>query len=320
MWDMSTVTDSSGIIMAYRVPDTVYQYADSNTYKLFNYTVRGNLRTNISSTLIGQFGINIKDTNIYLSIAAGPTDSLVVPQQSIVFTNPNIKIALPCAYSSNWSSNFYYDEQYKLSIAFYSYHDTPGYVRSYINERDSVTGWGQMRVKDLSGSPSEWWDVLQVRSMRVKRDSFFLNNAPAPGVLLSLLGMTQGKTDTMWEDNFYRTGELSALCRVQYKDMAYSLPKKAWTHVQRLIHPNNGVPLLGDNRVQVYPNPVVAGGFLRLEGFGDGVQTYRLRDVLGRTVATGTVEKGVIQIPATLLAGWYYVEVGSEGVKVEVVR
>ena len=227
IWDMSTVTDSATILYAYRVPTTTYQFADSNFYNFSSFSYQGNVQSSIVIAGIMEYGITIQKVGYNIStITSGMTDSIIIPAQDTLYSSPRTLIAFPATYHSSWSSAYTFDLKYQVSIS-PVYDHTPGVVRRYVIEKDSVTGWGKMRVKDMAGSLSSWFNVLQVQTTITGTDSFFLNGAVAPGTLLSDLGLVQGQTDTTYEQNYYRKEEVTPFANVKYANAAFITPVKA---------------------------------------------------------------------------------------------
>ena len=284
-WDMSTVTDSSAILYAYRVnPDTVAcQFSDSNMYSFSTYTYQGNVQSSLLTGGLMEYGVDVQAATF--TITGG---SITVPAQHTLFTSARTVIKLPATMSSSWSSVYESDFDYLLTFA-PIYTAAPGIVKSYITEKDTVAGWGQMRVKDLAGMPSAWFPVLQVQSRVITVDSFMLNGTPAPALVLSSLGVTQGQADTAYAENYYRTGEVTAFANVSFTDGTYSTPAQATTHTQRLG--TTGITnVLNNAAVNIYPNPV-SNGIISIDlPAMTGEWTYQLMDINGKTVTAGPLQ------------------------------
>ena len=316
IWDMSTVTDSATILYAYRVPTNTYQFADSNFYNFSTFTYQGNIQSSIVGAGILEYGLNVQSGGSSLfSITFGPTDSIIIPTQDTLYSSPRTKIAFPAMYHSSWSSAYSYDLKYEVSIS-PIYDHTPGIVRRYVTEKDSVTGWGKMRVKDITGGPSSWFNVLQVQTTITGTDSFFLNGAVAPGTLLSDLGLVQGQTDTTYEQNYYRKEEVTPFANVKFTNGTFTTPVKATTHVQRLD--NVGVEdITGNSGLRIYPNPVT-GNHITIELPAiNGSWTYELTDICGGRITAGPIETNStpaqISLPSSLSPGVYYMKLYNGG-------
>ncbi len=316
-WDMSIVTDTTPVYFAYRVPTTIYQFADSNYYTLAGYAYQGNVQSSITSAGIYEYGINVLDTAYSISsLTSGSGDSLYISAQNIIYSSPQTKIDLPAVYGSQWSSLYQFDFDFQISISLISLTHAPGVVRTYIATNDSVVGWGQMKVKDITGGTSSYFNVLQVKSIIVSTDSFFLNGAVAPGSFLSLLGLIQGKQTTTYQQNYYRIGEVTPLAQVSFTDSTYAHPYKAVTHVQRLG--TTGVGILNEAAVKLFPNPVTKGTISLELPYTTGSWAYEVTNTAGQTIATGSLQNNrtSIALPLSIPAGTYYVRITNDNKQV----
>ena len=66
-WDMTTLADSTPVFFANRVAVPVYQYADSNQYRIGTYGYQGNATAAVTSLGLYEYGITSKDTAYNLS-------------------------------------------------------------------------------------------------------------------------------------------------------------------------------------------------------------------------------------------------------------
>jgi hypothetical protein len=318
IWDMSVVTDTTPVFFSYRVPGAgSYQFSDSNTYALGAYSYKGNVESNINYPALFEYGINVFQTGYSLTpITLGPTDSLFIPLQTVTYSFPRTKIAFPAIYNTNWSSAYTSDFSFQISVSLLGLNHAPGIVRTYTTETDTVIGWGKMRVKDITGSPSLYLNVLLVKTAIANTDSFFINNSPAPASMLTTLGLTQGQHDTTYQQNYYRKGELTPLAQVNFKDATFAQPKSATTHVQRLAD-NAVTDAVNDRNVTVYPNPV-CGNLILLElPAQSGNWSYQLVDISGKVILddqlriTGT--HASFELPASVTPGVYHVVLNIDG-------
>ena len=312
-WDMSVVSDSLPLFFTSRVAtDTPFLFADS-LLKLsyLNSFVFIKPVYYFDTNSLDEFGFGTIDTSYSLAyLTTVITDSLIFPAQQVIYTVPEKVMGFPVNYGDVWGSSYVYDVNYQLSYSFYSYDHAPGYIRSYVTDTERVTGWGKMRVKDITGSPSAWWNVLQVERMKVKRDSFFLNSAPMPNALLTTFSITQGVADTTYEQLYYRIGEVTPLARVEFKDAAFTQPYSATTHVQRLI-PYGVEEVANDKNLSVFPNPVKGHTVSVVTSGLSGALSYRLTDAGGKLAAEGSVNisnnHGIISLSGEI-AGSYFLQ------------
>ncbi len=321
-WDMSVVTDSVPVHFLYRVAAGAYQYADSSLYDFGGFGYQGNVNCNITSAGIKEYGITIQQKAFSLaSITSFTADSFVITGQNMLYTSPRTKIAFPATYHTSWVSSYSSDLNFQLSLLSATYAPNPGVARIYTTEKDSVIGWGSMRVKEEDGTPSPYHDVLQVQTMIIHTDSFFLNGSTFSTALLTFFHLAQGQKDTTYEQNYYRPQEVTALAQIEFNDAAYTQPYMATTHVQRLKS-NVGVENILDNSaVRIYPNPVVTNTIsLQVPAMMTGQMTYDLIDINGRSAAKGVLNvnqsSATITLPSAIIPGIYYLKVNNGNVEV----
>ncbi len=316
-WDLSSVTDSTAVLYAYRVPSSSYQFADSNFYSFSTYAYQGNVQSANTSTGLMEYGIDVQLAAYSLTaVTSGPSDSIVIPVQSTLYSAPKTKIAFPATNLSTWMSVYHFDFNFVISVAFAALTSAPGVVRTYTKEQDTVIGWGKMRVKNLVGGASNWYDVLQVKTVTSSVDSFFISGVPASPTLLSALGLTQAQVTKTYEQNYYRTMEVTPFANVQFSDSTYATPTKATTHAQRLV--NVGVDELNNQlSVSVYPNPVTANKVTITLPAISGSWSYELVNLNGQVVTNGSLAvvgtEATIAIPAYVANGTYYIRLNNNG-------
>ncbi|MES2701881.1 MAG: T9SS type A sorting domain-containing protein [Bacteroidota bacterium] len=311
--DMSTVTDSTTDFFAYRIASSSHQYADSNEYHFSSFTYKGNVQTNITTSGLRHYGSNIAPVTYSLfPITTGPTDSLYILAQTSLYSSSQVRLAFPATYNTSWSSTFSADLNYELSVAAYALSHAPGTVRRYTAERDSVIGWGKLRVKDAWGAPGDYLNVLQVRATTITTDSFFLNGSPMPLILLTLLNLQQGVKDTIYEQNFYRPQEVTPLANVVFHDPDNMQPYRATYHTQRLVAV--GVDEVTPSAGLAFPNPVTGGSISMLLP-GNSVYQYSLISADGSIAATGSVHaangRASLELPERTRAGIYILNISS---------
>ncbi len=313
LWDMTVMTDSVPLFFNYHVYAPGYQYADSTESFLLSFPL--NRKELIDVLSPGQLclGYRIVDTvHSVFPITGGLNDSLIIPEQTDLYSSTRTRIAFPATDASSWSSAYYVDLQFALSLAFPFYDHAPGYKRSYVQENNFVTGWGQAKINTASGVPGDYLDVLQVQTRRITTDSFFLDGGPMPGTLLTVFGIRQGMTDTVYEHNYYRKGKVCPLVNVRFRDAAYTQPVIARKHVQQLFRVGlDKDPAAG--KIIAFPIPL-HGDQLTVE-LPTGTYPFTLIDVAGRNILSGIVasdnNSGIITFPKSITAGRYFLYIAG---------
>ena len=316
MWDMSAITDSVPVFFAYRVPASPYQFADSNMYNFAGFSYQGNILSSITSGGLFEYGVSVQRAPYSISsITTGPTDSLIILAQSILYSASRNKITFPTTYNTSWSSAYQYDLDFQFTYLMGGDTLAPCVARTYVTEKDTVIGWGKMRIVDASGGPSAYLNVLQVHTIVTHIDSFFLNGTLFNSAILYFFHLTQGQQDTIYEQNYYRPGEVTALAQVEFRDAAYTQPYKATTLVQQLQ--DVSVPgVAGKTDIAIYPNPVTERVvYIKLPS--SGAWDYELVGEDGRKVLAGSLSAqdnlAKIVIPATVIPGVYNLQLNSGG-------
>ncbi|MCF8448966.1 MAG: T9SS type A sorting domain-containing protein [Taibaiella sp.] len=319
-WDMNTLTDTIPVFFASRVPVPVYQYADSNQYRMGTFGYQGNAPASVTSLGVYEYGVNTKNAIFNLfSITGVSSDTFFIPTQNTMYTAPLVKIAFPAAHSSSWQSVYQHEVGFELSVGAYSLLHEPGFRRRYTQRKDTVTGWGQMRVKNADGSPSAFFDVLQVQTTTYTTDSFYMSGSVAPSHIVTLLSFTQGKQDTTYIQRYYRAGEVTPLAEVVYKDAAFTQPAKATTHIQRL-QPVATISVPVNKHFSLYPNPVTSGILRIVLPSATGIYAYSVSDVTGHMVHSGILPNGntdcTLTLPHHMASGSYYMHILQNGMPI----
>lgn len=268
------------------------------------------------------YGEYIPRQNISVaSVTFSPNDSVVFPQQSVVYSKPDTILKFPATYLTNWTSSVRFATTFYLYIAAASLHGDTAVRVTYLTEKDSVVGWGKMKVKDGNGNNSGFMNVLEVRKSYTITDSFYLNRAVASASLLIPFGLSQGMVTNAYEVSYYRAGEIFPLLRVGYNDNTYNAASNAETHTQRLQQGGLGVNAIAlANGAKVYPNPVTNHAFtLELAQAAAGNWSYELINMAGQQIVAATIPTASNQasvqvaLPSSLTAGIYFVRLFNNG-------
>jgi hypothetical protein len=241
-------------------------------------------------------------------------DSLIFPVQTIPHTATGIELAFPATMNSNWTSSYGTTTRFNLTLTAFGLNNTPGERRSFFTYKDSVVGWGQMRVRNFRNNQrSAWIPVLQVREYVSTRDSFFLGGAPAPAILLGAFGLSQGQISNSYRMKYYRVGEQYPLVQTQYDNPSFAgAPTQAEANMMRLPNAAAVTSVAGLGAIRVFPNPV-RDGILHIEGYQHaGAVQYALFTVTGQILQAGELPaSGTLTLPAGLSAGTYQLRLSN---------
>ncbi len=246
-------------------------------------------------------------------LTAGAFDSLIFPNQINYYSSPETVIPFPATMGTNWSNNFSYADNFFLTVGSLSLSHSAGQLKYTFSKTDTVVGWGQMRVKNIGGTHSGYMDVLQVKRILNRVDSFFLNGAPASSILLTLLGVTQGQSHSYFQYRFYRANEVTPLASAIYSSNSFTTPDSVYIHTQRLASTASVGSLEMSDKFRIYPNPVSGNTVsIDLPYIQDANWSYDLINVSGQNVASEMLPINANQTHATLIfprkivSGIYY--------------
>jgi hypothetical protein len=225
------------------------------------------------------------------------SDSFYVLKQDIKYRENMINF--PATTGSSWTSDF--REIYNFLITYSPfYNKTPAATHITVHEDNNVTGWGQLKLPGTGGNSINY-QVLMVKSSFVGIDSFFLNNKPAPPLVLSGFGMKQGAKNYNYQINFYTPGSALPIMTFDYgKDSTYSnLSTVTYETNVKTDLKQQSVELSG---MKVYPNPAQGEdmhvSFNKAEA---GQWTLNVTNMLGQIVKTMKVNgTGSMNVPLDL--------------------
>ncbi len=158
-WDMNSAVLATPVAYGYNVaPYTAAfssaQFADSVSLTFTTYSYIANIEKGFTTTGYEQYGQHINRQAILLT--TGATDSLIFNAQNMVYSTPYMLLGFPATYNAHWSSSFSDSLTFLLDVTLASFHNTPAALKSSVTETDTVVGWGEMKVKETSGSSSKY--------------------------------------------------------------------------------------------------------------------------------------------------------------------
>lgn len=279
----------------------------------YDYTVYYRLATT------GVFGLGstiARQPKSLGAVTGTPTDSVVINRQTVLYngTAGVVNFPLPLTTGGYANRSVRISVTGSLTIQALGLNKVPLRIIQRLQYVDSVAGSGTVRIPYTGqGAGSPALPALLVRSRVVRQDSFLLGGSPAPASLLAAFGVTQGQITRYYSDAFWRQGSAQPVLELYYADKTYSRalysdystePTLLATHASLAALPG----------LTLYPNPAPAGSPVVLATDATGPQpvTLTLRDLLGRTLATGTGRTGQpIGVLAGLPTGSYLLEIGT---------
>jgi type IX secretion system substrate protein len=238
-------------------------------------------------------------------LTAGAYDSLIFPNQINYYSSPETVIPFPATMGTAWSNNISYADNFFLTVGTPSLSHAAGQFKYTFTETDTVVGWGQMRVKNIDGTHSGYMEVLQVKRILNRVDSFFLNGSPASSILLTLLGVTQGQSHSYFQYRFYRANEVTPLVSVIYSSNSFTTPDSAYIHTQRLASTASVGSINMSDKFRIYPNPVNENTVsIDVPDIQDANWSYDLINISGQNVASEMLPLNAHQTHATIVFPW----------------
>jgi hypothetical protein len=310
IWDMTSVSDSAAVVTkAYTTSSASFGARQPLRIGSYETMAQHNFLINSSGLKLIDLDVDSARFDLF-PVTAGGADTFYILGQTPLYSSPIADISFPASSSSSWNSSGFIDIAFELSVATFFYLHEPGYLRTYTNKSNVVTNWGKMRVRDMSGAPSPYIDVLQVQTTTITTDSAFLSGGPMPGHIQLLLGITQGKSDTVYSQSYYRKGEVTPLAYVEFTDATFSHAIRAQTHAQRLTNATSDTKSLSS--VRLYPNP--ASDFIEMDALSSIFTEYLITDLSGRAVQSGHLHQSAhhqIALNASLVNGLYQLHLSA---------
>jgi hypothetical protein len=151
--------------------------------------------TKIDATGLRSIGYAYNQAAFDISpFTGGLRDSLIFPASvNRVVSDARFFFPMSIGANGNYQSND--TTRFLLTVGAFGLNRTAG-MRVFTRiHRDSIVGWGTLRMRNPSGGNAINVAVLLKKSFTSSRDSFFLGSAPAPVALLQVFGLTQGATN-----------------------------------------------------------------------------------------------------------------------------
>ncbi len=316
--DFTTTTSSNNRTYLYRVAGTgSNQWADSMVLNFSGFNYNAKLESTLSSS--GYFMNGEHIDRVAYSLGAldfVPTDTLAINGQDISFSAPRTRIAFPATNQSTWSSTYKFDFGFTLTFTPLGLTNAAGVVRAYVSAKDTVIGYGKVRVQDKNGNGSAYMDVLQIDEYTTTVDSFFINGSLASPTLLGLFHLSQGQATRTKEQFYFRAGELTPLVDVTFDSS--NTPTSAKTQSARVAE--TFIPETQLTRtINVYPNPVT-NHTIMISGApaNYGKWSYEVENTIGQVVSKGALQLSgsqsgtAINLNSNIAPGTYFLHLYND--------
>jgi hypothetical protein len=326
-WDLTNIVYDGGYkFYPRKSAPNPWKYADSlynedlmglqhTTYELNYFTIQG---------IVADAHLTYEQILPLGQQSGNPSDTMRIPVQTVGYSGLHTKMPYPCTFGTRWASDYWF--LYNVDVKGPSFNTTSTLYatakrRVLINQRDTVVGWGRMRIKDPGGNNQSYINVLQVKSVIQQRDSFYADDS-AKNILFRNFVASQG-LDTPFNQwnyikmSYYRIGEIHPFVTVFMQD----------TFVHRIeVHIDRPWPVevknasLTQEAIEVYPNPV-SGRLVNvaISVPQEGNWGCELMNVMGQSVAAQALNLGMgntkatVNIPQAAAPGTYYLRIMRDG-------
>jgi len=245
------------------------------------------------------------------AMTGGPNDVLTIPAQNNAINSLRVPLPLTSTTRVSRFNRGIYNTQ--LTVQSLGLSQAPFRDVQRVTSVDSVAGWGTLRVPvagTTTGSAAT--PVLLVQRRFVVQDSFYLNNQPAPAMLLSALGVTQGSVSRSYIQFFYRQNASQYMLALFYPNAGFVTPANATYSAETNLALAATAPReVAAGGLTAWPNPVARGqaSQFSLANAAPGQPLHlTLRDATGRVVSRAVVPNGQPTTLPTLPAGLYLAE------------
>jgi hypothetical protein len=330
-WDFTIAQYPNIQYFTLRTTTTSSNYPTSQVNHQFTTTFAGDLSFetiryyNINNNSIVTLGEEVINEQIVplVFVTGDIDDELIFPVQNMPYSAPHIEREFPVTLGSSFTSFSSIDTKFNLTVNAYGLNKVPGFRRTFKTTKDTVVGWGTVKIKGIS--TKKIYDnipVLQVRHHVTMSDSFFLGGSPAPKPLLDAFGLQQGFPVDYYYVDFISQDELDELIRIDFAQNPYTNVSRVEIQQNRIEQYATRLNKLSlQNAINTYPNPIIDDNIsIELPTNQTGNWGYNLTDIYGRNIANGTVNaaEGTIKLPAGIAAGSYILSIDNDGVTVSV--
>ncbi len=303
-WDYSTL-----------VPIQTYtnHYVNANSILFSNATLKDTTNTSLiipgrSFTYTGYYLENI-DYFAYLgreifeqkynisAVTGGANDSAKFQYQYQINAQPISTIKYPLTFQTSWNSIFSESVDFSLSIASASLYNAPCLKTTYYNRKDTVIGWGNMKIPTISGSIEK--PVLMLKRIVNMVDSFFVAGSPAPNTLLSAFGLTQGMQTSSNRYVFWYKKSVYPLMIINFGSNNFTAPTSVFFDGDAISTKIDEF----DNNISIYPNPT--SDLINISGIYNA--HIMLYDIDGKMIYSEKIEKNKTSINLSNINNGIYI-------------
>lgn len=262
---------------------------------------------------IGWYALGRRTTDIsysLLGVTGSSNDTLRFVGGDFPHTGRINWLEFPTTYPNQWTNTQVEDVHFELTVSSFGLNKTPGVRRNRTTNDRTVVGYGTLKIPRDDASTTIPMDVLMVKVVSTRQDSFFLGGAPAPPALIQAFGVVQGGTTTNTYYLFYKPGFGKPILNLALSSTTGVVNGASYRRRADAGSVNtNYVALMP---VQAFPNPISAGGMLNIQAENTSdFENIQFIDLNGRMVSSKQILSNSnnqiqTQIPSSLSHGMYF--------------
>jgi hypothetical protein len=312
----------------YRFIDSIYNEELGNlihtTYSQNYFTATG---------IIAQAGLTYQQRIPLESVTGSVSDSLAIPTQFVLpYSSLHTKTRYPMTFnfanpsaSTKWSSDF----RFKDSIFLVGFNLSPQFISAirdvHIIEKDTLIGWGRMK---LIADNSSYQDVWQVAVSYKQIDTFYCINTDSTrkAVFNNFMTTYSGISNPLVQDyrmiHYYREKSIHPFVTVYMHDTTVF---KIEAHIAQPWPTELAAIETATNDIAVYPNPVTDHlVHVSIDKPENGTWNCDILNTVGQYLGSqqlnvdNTKNNDIVKLPATLASGLYYLHISKNGQTVTV--
>lgn len=321
-WDVTSAEVGPLIYYYERFETSNKNFPSANYEKTISYLFAGSMEYSTTAlmvadnSIVGALGEEILEEEVLplASVTGNSGDQLIFPKQVIRYNETEREQVFPMTYNDNFKNTVQFTTKFNLTIAAFGLNNVPGERRTVRTTKDTVIGWGTIKVKHFRSKRVYEIPVLQVVEWATLQDSFYLGGNPAPAQLLAAFGISQGQQLSRRYTRFYRANEISPLVELHHVD--------ASDDVHRVDVQQEGLDQGSVNVIDItntvkpvfYPNPSGSNTITVVRPESGGNWSYAISDVFGRTLIQGDLKQAATEVDIqNLSSGNYIVRYYLEG-------
>ena len=261
----------------------------------------------------GWYNIGRTNTDITYPLTAltgTATDSLHFIGGDITYEGRINWLEFPVTYPNQWTGTTKEYVPFDITVGAFGLDKIPGERLNTTTQVREVVGYGTLVLPRDDASTTVPMDVLLIKAIATRADSFFLAGMPAPVTLTTAFGVTQGQSSTTTYYLFYKPG-------FGYPIMNIGISSTTGLVEYIGYRRRADVGSVGTNEValapvQAFPNPIASGGMLTLQAESTAdFETIDFFDMNGRIIETKMINASSnteiqVQIPANLSNNLYF--------------